>query len=92
MIPKKIKKIYLNDVDENGSDIQNREYIDISQVWHDVSEEPKEMGWILIQFDMDLYDTLFIPRDTQYWSSFVQMHSSVRWAYVSDLLPKGGEK
>ena len=92
MIPKKIKKIYLNDVDENSSDIQNREYIDISQVWHDASEEPKEMGWILIQVGKDLYDTIFIPRDAPDWPSFVKMYSSIHWTYVSNLLPKGGQK
>ena len=92
MIPKKIKKIYLNDVDENSSDIQNREYIDISQVWHDASEEPKEMGWILIQVGKDLYDTIFIPRDAPDWPSFVKMYSSIHWTYVSNLLPKGGYK
>ena len=53
MIP---KKIYLNYVDESDPDktwseepisvcdckMQNREYTDLSQIWHDESEEPKD--------------------------------------------------
>lgn len=92
MIPKKIKKIYLNDVDENGSNNQKREYIDLSQVWHDASEEPKEDGWILVQFSTDVYDTLALPRDIDVWHDFIKMRNFARWAYISDLFPKGGEK
>lgn len=88
MIPKKIKKIHLNDVDENGYDMQNREYIDLSQVWHDASEEPQEDGWILVQFSTDVYDTLALPRDIDVWHDFIKMRNFVRWAYVSDMLPK----
>lgn len=64
----------------------------IESLWHDASEEPKEMGWILIQVGKDLYDTIFIPRDAPDWPSFVKMYSSIHWTYVSDLLPKGGQK
>ena len=92
MIPKKIKKIFLNDVDENGSDMQNREYIDLSQVWHDASEEPQEDGWILVQFSTDVYDTLELPRDIDVWHDFIKMRNFARWAYISDLLPKGAKK
>ena len=50
----KPKRIYLNRVEGDGSDkiwseepvsvcdyVQNGEYINLSQVWHDASEEPK---------------------------------------------------
>ena len=92
MIPKKIKKIYINDVDENGSDMQNREYIDLSQVWHDASEEPQEDGWILVQFSTDVYDTLALPRDIDVWHDFINIRNFVRWTYISDLLPKKDKK
>ena len=53
MIPKKIYLNYVNEDDENKTwsetpvdvsdcEMQNREYTDISQVWHDASEEPEE--------------------------------------------------
>ena len=60
-------------------------------VWHEATEEPKEEGWILIQFGV-AYDTLLMPRDIDVWCDFVKMRYDVQWAYVKDLLPKGGEK
>lgn len=65
---------------------------DLSSLWHDASEEPHENGWILLQFSTDVYDTLELPRDVGVWLDFVKMRNFVRWAYISDLLPKGGEK
>ena len=62
------------------------------KVWHDASEEPQEDGWILVQFSTDVYDTLALPRDIDVWHNFIEMRNFARWAYISDLLPKGGEK
>lgn len=66
------------------------------RVWHDTSEEPEgdccdiihqdENGccWIESKADiMRLYDT---------WNEFTEVETIIRWAYVSDLLPKGGEQ
>lgn len=61
-------------------------------LWHDASEEPQEDGWILLQFITDVYVTLELPRDIDVWHDFIKMHNFARWAYVRDLLPKGGEK
>ena len=63
----------------------------LKSLWHDAPEEPKEEGWILIQFGA-AYDTLLMPRDIDVWRDFVKMRYDVQWAYVKDLLPKGGEK
>ena len=62
------------------------------KVWHDASEEPQEDGWILVQFSTDVYDTLALPRDIDVWHDFIEMRNFARWAYISDLLPKGGER
>lgn len=62
------------------------------KVWHDASEVPQEDGWILVQFSTDVYDTLALPRDIDVWHDFIEMRNFARWAYISDLLPKGGEK
>lgn len=64
--------------------------------WHDTSEEPEgdccdiihqdENGccWLESKADiMRLYDT---------WNEFTEVEMIIRWAYVSDLLPKGGKK
>ena len=94
MIPKKIKKIYLNNVDENGSEMQNTEYIDLSQVWHDANEEPNLIDNVLIQFvggRCDVY-TLLIKAQADLWHDWCKEYEVLRWAYVKDLLPKGGRK
>ena len=97
MIPKKIKKIYLNDVDENGSDMQNREYIDLSQVWHDASEEPKGDEWHIAYIDVfGSIHSLRCPSVTfDTFPSLAKFAAGVGmqcWAYISDLLPKKGKE
>ena len=65
-------------------------------VWHEPSEEPEgdycdilhqdENGccWMESKADvMRLYDT---------WNEFIEIETIIRWAYVSDLLPKGGKQ
>jgi hypothetical protein len=96
------KKIYLNYVDENDKDktwseepisvydckMQNREYTDLSQLWHDVSEEPK-IGSNIVAidkggewWDIQPYEGNNDGYGLRGWSYFKQ------WAYISDLLPK----
>lgn len=93
MIP---KKIYLNYVDEDDEektwcvdpvyvedcDMQNREYTDLSQVWHDSSEIPQHDALILFQ---SIYGDILLIRFQDRQSSMTTIH---RWAYVDDLLPK----
>ena len=64
-------------------------------VWHDVSEEPivnstqiiyqDKLGvcWSISRLEKYVYDWD--------WTRFASAHLMVRWAYISDLLPKGGE-
>lgn len=98
MIPKKIKKIYINDVDENGSDMQNREYIDLSQVWHSPKEEPEDIEEYILHYS-EYYNNWFINHlvyliDCCYnsWSEAVEKERIKQWAYLKDLLPNGGGK
>lgn len=104
------KKIYLNYVDENDEDktwseepisvydckMQNREYTDLSQVWHDATEEPELTKWAILCHDTkDCYwaenriDTQLFHRN---WEEYAKYAMIDKWAYISDLLPKGGEK
>lgn len=94
------KKIYLNYVDEDDEektwcvdpvytdcDMQNREYTDLSQIWHDAKEEP-EKGKLLIGIDEDdvsIYKWVDQDKD---WLSLAEWFSLIRWAYLEDLLPK----
>ena len=71
------------------------EHPNFGSVWHEPSEEPEgdycdilhqdENGccWIESKADvMQLYDT---------WNEFIEIETIIRWAFVSDLLPKGGK-
>ena len=68
-------------------------------VWHDASEEPifhsdivvidKHNGWWDIQsYDDEDYDY----KELYGWEACVENYEIVRWAYISDLLPKGGAR
>lgn len=60
--------------------------------WHDASEEPTKKGYLLIQFGNAEYGT-FRLRDIDVWSAWLMKNCYIiRWAYISDLLPKGGTK
>ena len=99
------KKIYLNYVDEDDEEktwcvdpvyvedceMQNREYADLSQVWHNAKEEPKKGECILGEYQGGIYQTYLYGYVDCEWSSYVKVFSLIRWAYVNDLLPKGGE-
>ena len=95
MIPKKIKKIYLNNVYESGSNMQNREYINLNDVWHDANEFPNKALPIIIEIDDDIepsYEVISIDEtDEKFWEYLVSDRDITIWAYVKDLLPKGGE-
>ena len=102
MLPKKIYLNYTNEDDEYKTwsedpvyvycDMQNREYTDLSQVWHESKEEPKIGEWILGEYQGGIYQTYLCGYVGCEWSSYVKVFSLIRWAYVNDLLPKGGEK
>ena len=72
---------------------KSTEYTDLSQVWHDASEEPKLKAWCIVQIGENAFDTFIMAIDKN--GSWVKWSKSVnitRWAYIEDLLPKGGEK
>lgn len=69
---------------------------DLSSLWHSANEEPKGNNWKILCQDeengcwvenrtdaIDLHNT---------WNEYVEIEMVVKWAYISDLLPKGGEK
>lgn len=110
MIPKKlyVRKIDIDIFDEevnatrawvaNRPNTGRMEYTDLSQVWHDAKEEPKE-GTKVVVIDNNGWtgSGLFNPRAMVkgvyiYGDLVVDWYSVVRWAYVNDLLPKGGEQ
>ena len=71
----------------------DRNLVDLSKIWHDASEMPKEEEFILMQFGEDCYDTLVLCDLTiDIFYARCKKYGDIRWAYVSDLLPKGGAK
>lgn len=92
------KKIYLNYVNENDVDktwseepvyasdceMNNREYTDLSQVWHDPSESPNIHRYILVLFSDD--GSTFC-RTTPYTIYRHFWRYAIKWAYIDDLLP-----
>lgn len=64
--------------------------VDLSEVWHNVDEEAKE-GWIIGQNEYDEYDIFVGELETILPKNWFYINNIGRWAYVKDLLPKGGE-
>ena len=89
------KKYYRNDIKCYDAFLHGVEWAEeqIANVWHDASEKPRAKEWLLIQFGEDDYDTLSL--DDLYidmWYTWCKTYNVICWAYISDLLPKGGEK
>ena len=67
-------------------------YTDLAQVWHDAKEEPEKCK-LMIGIDADGVSAYtWVGQDICGWLSFAEYNGLIRWAYVDDLLPKGGEK
>ena len=65
-------------------------------IWHDVSKFPNKALPIIVEIydDIDpIYEVISIDEtDDKFWEYLVSDRDITRWAYISDLLPKGGEK
>ena len=74
--------------------------VDLSKVWHDASEEPTTESTRVLATDEKGFIDVFslekgkfkIPNGCIPWSSIVVCFNLTKWAYIKDLLPKGGEK
>ena len=64
----------------------DRNLVDVSKIWHDASEIPEEYPILCL----DQFGDLLIYEEG--WPECVEFNDISKWAYVSDLLPKGGEK
>ena len=90
------KKHYYNDINCFNAFVHGVEWAELhpADVWHDAKEKPRAKEWILVQFEDDEYQTLALSEsgvDTwfNYW---VDEYRAIRWAYITDLLPKGDER
>ena len=84
---------------ENGAKWAD-EHPNLESLWHDVCEEPlleeteiiflNEQGFAYIS---ERFGATFSYNLEDYsWQSYVNLLNIRKWAYISDLSPKGGEK
>ena len=71
------------------------EHPNLESLWHDPDEEPK--CYYIILFDgldnmqwVENYQHIDISYAN--WKDYTDAFNVIRWAYISDLLPKGGKK
>ena len=65
-----------------------------ANVWHDAKEKPRTKEWILIQFSGGDYEALALDEfGVETWLDWwCKNYKVIRYAYITDLLPKGGER
>lgn len=71
------------------------EHPDLSSLWHPADEEPdRRSGGILCEHDLYYWVATQPYLSSIYgnWHKKVKREHLIRWAYISDLLPKGGEE
>lgn len=63
-------------------------------VWHDASEEPQSGIEMLIEYENQwgtckYHGTFYLHKDSEVrWKELCEEQKVIRWAYISDLLPK----
>ena len=86
-------------IDVQGAFEEGAEWADSHpvNVWHDATEEPKK-GEDIIALDIDGISVSGVYKDYigkgiyRYHCFLCEWDAVVKWAYISDLLPKGGER
>ena len=63
--------------------------VDLSDVWHDITEEPKIGAWFVGQIGETAYDTFISSIQGKRMSNWLTGCNIKRWAYIDDFLPKG---
>ena len=67
--------------------------VDLGEVWHNAVEKPDMRRGLLYESCFCFYGVLkTMPPYVDEWSYIQKTYGIKRWAYVDDLLPKGGEK
>ena len=91
------KKHYYDDVNCHNAFLHGVEWADEHpvDVWHDASEVPAGRDWRILCEDESGKCWVASRRDAftigYNWQEFAEDKALTRWAYISDLLPEGGE-
>lgn len=67
----------------------------LKDLWHPVSEEPEYDKKILVQYtNYDLETDYEVDMNTPFteWKQHAVSYKFMKWCYIEDILPKGGEK
>ena len=90
------KKYYSDSINCHNAFLHGVEWAELHpvDVWHEASEKPRAKEWILVQFEEDEYETLALSESgvNTWFNVWVDEYRAIRWAYITDLLPKGGER
>ena len=77
---------------KHGLEIADEEP-NLERLWHDATTQPELNKWFLAQIGDDAFDTFLMAMDkNQDWKEWSNGINIKRWAYIKDLLPKGGNK
>ena len=78
---------------ENGAKWAD-EHLNLESLWHDACEEPQGEYKIICQDEFEhvwLTDWKeVVKQHASGWEEYVACECIVHWAYVSDIMPKGG--
>ena len=87
------KKYYYDDINCHNAFLHGVEWADAHpiDVWHEASEEPK-WNELLLGEDSEGFSIYKWVGQEDCWYTFVDVYNLNRWAYINDLLPKGGEE
>ena len=64
--------------------------VDLGEVWHNIKEEPEYGNPIVYVTKLNKIGTLKrVDKNTYSW--YIDKYAICKWAYLKDLLPKGGD-
>lgn len=92
------KKYYSDSINCYNAFLHGVEWADEhpANIWHDASEVPASDYYTQIVYQDKSGMCWFATNQERFeydwdWARFASAHLMVRWAYIRDLLPKGGE-
>ena len=74
----------------------DQDVVNLNDVWHDAIEEPAGDNWEILC--VDIHNGCWVDGRVNAlllhnrWDEYADIELVKMWAYISDLLPKGGEK
>lgn len=64
----------------------------IKSLWHDASKEPEKYANVLVEMQNGSSSLYILDRNRGDWEVNVKTCMYIKWCYLDDILPKGGEE